>query len=242
MKLVLLKFKCLKKEFALVRLIQNFKEKGYLPESLLNYLALLGWNPKNEEEVFTLDELSNKFSFNQVQKKGAAWDEQKLHWISGQHMIIKSSEFILDSVRFIDLEWGKGSDISTLVRIIDILKPRCKSLDEIILLSKPFFSEPTVFEESEVRKAWSGVNTTKHLSDYCNEIASVPIWNAENIEKITKNFASENSLSLGKIIMPLRLALFGSLNGPAVYDIIEILGKKEVFKRIDSAIKNFIGK
>ena len=80
------------------------------------------------------------------------------------------------------------------------------------------------------------------LSDYCNKIASVPIWNAENIEKITKNFASENSLSLGKIIMPLRLALFGSLNGPAVYDIIEILGKKEVFKRIDSAIKNFIGK
>ena len=67
--------------------IQNFKEKGYLPESLLNYLALLGWNPKNEEEVFTLDELSNKFSFNQVQKKGAAWDEQKLHWISGQHKI-----------------------------------------------------------------------------------------------------------------------------------------------------------
>ena len=222
--------------------IQNFKEKGYLPESLLNYLALLGWNPKNEEEVFTLDELSNKFSFNQVQKKGAAWDEQKLHWISGQHMIIKSSEFILDSVRFIDLEWGKGSDISTLVRIIDILKPRCKSLDEIILLSKPFFSEPTVFEESEVRKAWSDENTTKHLSDYCNEIASAPIWNAENIEKITKNFASENSLSLGKIIMPLRLALLGSLNGPAVYDIIEILGKKEVFKRIDSAIKNFIGK
>ena len=157
-------------------------------------------------------------------------------------MIIKSSEFILDSVRFIDLEWGKGSDISTLVRIIDILKPRCKSLDEINLLSKPFFTEPTVFEESEVRKAWSDVNTTKHLSDYCNEIASVPIWNAENIKKITKNFASENSLSLGKIIMPLRLALLGSLNGPAVYDIIEILGKKEVFKRIDSAIKNFIGK
>ena len=112
--------------------VQSFADKGYFPDSILNYLALLGWNPKNEKEVLDTDQLVNSFSFSQVQKKGAAWDEKKLHWLSGQHVQNKNSQFLLDQIRLLDSDWGKNSDISTLINIINSLKPRAKSLREFI--------------------------------------------------------------------------------------------------------------
>ena len=112
--------------------VQNFRDDGYFPESLLNYLALLGWNPGTEKEVFSLDELVENFDLSQVQKKGAVWDEKKLHWISGQYVMNASTEFLLESVRSIHPDWGKGSAISFLISIIELLKVRAKSLTEFI--------------------------------------------------------------------------------------------------------------
>ena len=219
--------------------VQSFADQGYFPDGLLNYLALLGWNPKNDDEIFSLTQLSNKFSLKQVQKKGAIWDEQKLHWISGQHMMQKSSKFVLDQVRAINPEWGKGSDIAVLIRILDLMKPRCKSLKEVISLSEPFFISPVVFNDGEKARAWPNQKTASNLIGCLKKLEQIAFWNAQQIESEIKHYVSTKSFSLGKIIMPLRLALFGSLNGPAVYDIIEILGKKEVNKRINFALETF---
>ena len=216
--------------------VQSFADQGYFPDSILNYLALLGWNPKSEKEVMLTDELINGFSFQQVQKKGAVWDDKKLHWLSGQHVQNKTSQLLLEEIRLLESDWGKNADISQLINIIDALKPRAKSLQEFILKSKYFFISPESFDESEMLKAWPNKLTTEIVGEIEKVLISVESWYPEILEKQIKSFATKNSYGVGKVIMPLRLAVFGSLDGPSVFDIMSILGKSETLNRIHSAI------
>ena len=216
--------------------VQSFADQGYFPDSILNYLALLGWNPKSEKEVMLTDELINGFSFQQVQKKGAVWDDKKLHWLSGQHVQNKTSQLLLEEIRLLESDWGKNADISQLINIIDALKPRAKSLQEFILKSKYFFISPESFDESEMLKAWPNELTTEIVGEIEKVLISVESWYTEILEKQIKSFATKNSYGVGKVIMPLRLAVFGSLDGPSVFDIMSILGKSETLNRIHSAI------
>ena len=216
--------------------VQSFADQGYFPDSILNYLALLGWNPKSEKEVMLKDELINGFSFQQVQKKGAVWDDKKLHWLSGQHVQNKTSQLLLEEIRLLESDWGKNADISQLINIIDALKPRAKSLQEFILKSKYFFISPESFDESEMLKAWPNELTTEIVGEIEKVLISVESWYPEILEKQIKSFATKNSYGVGKVIMPLRLAVFGSLDGPSVFDIMSILGKSETLNRIHSAI------
>ena len=216
--------------------VQSFADQGYFPDSILNYLALLGWNPKSEKEVMLTDELINGFSFQQVQKKGAVWDDKKLHWLSGQHVQNKTSQLLLEEIRLLESDWGKNADISQLINIIDALKPRAKSLQEFILKSKYFFISPESFDESEMLKAWPNELTTEIVGEIEKVLISVESWYTEILEKQIKSFATKNSYGIGKVIMPLRLAVFGSLDGPSVFDIMSILGKSETLNRIHSAI------
>ena len=216
--------------------VQSFADQGYFPDSILNYLALLGWNPKSEKEVMLTDELINGFSFHQVQKKGAVWDDKKLHWLSGQHVQNKTSQLLLEEIRLLESDWGKNADISQLINIIDALKPRAKSLQEFILKSKYFFISPESFDESEMLKAWPNELTTEIVGEIEKVLISVESWYTEILEKQIKSFATKNSYGVGKVIMPLRLAVFGSLDGPSVFDIMSILGKSETLNRIHSAI------
>ena len=219
--------------------IQNFKDNGYFPEVIFNYLALLGWNPKNDEEIFSIDQLIDKFDFAQVQKKGASWDDKKLHWLSGQYILNLSSQDIFDSLRLLDSSWGKGSDISHLINIIDALKPRSKSLNEFISQSKYFFTSPDSFDQDESQKAWPDNSTTAIVTLSYEYLKTFESWNSDFIEKEIKKFASENSFGAGKVIMPLRLAVFGALNGPSLFEIMHILGKNETLSRIQTALSKF---
>jgi len=219
--------------------IQNFKDNGYFPEVILNYLALLGWNPKNDEEIFSIDQLIDKFDFAQVQKKGASWDDKKLHWLSGQYILNLSSQDIFDELRLLDSSWGKGSDISHLINIIDALKPRSKSLNEFISQSKYFFTSPDSFDQDESQKAWPDNSTTAIVTLSYEYLKTFESWNSDFIEKEIKKFASENSFGAGKVIMPLRLAVFGALNGPSLFEIMHILGKNETLSRIQTALSKF---
>jgi glutamyl-tRNA synthetase len=218
--------------------VQNFNEMGYFPDSLLNYLALLGWNPKNEREVLTSEELIESFSFERVQKKGAVWDEKKLHWLSGQHVLNKAPQFLLEKIRLIDPDWGMNTDLSRLLNIIDVLKPRAKSLKEFVEKSKHFFYSPKSYNENEKLKAWPNMDSTKIVSQSIQILDTIDNWSSEELEKATKTFASDNSYGVGKVIMPLRLAVFGSLDGPSLFEIMTILGKKETLARIKNAINS----
>ena len=216
--------------------VQTFREEGYLPESLTNYLSLLGWNSGREEELFSLDELIQNFDLFKVQKKGAIWDEKKLHWISGQHIMKTGTDHIIDKLRSNDPDWGKGSSISYLISIIELLKVRAKSLSEFISQSDYFFSAPS-YDEKVLQKAWNDDSVNNIILLLMDKLSSLDSWQKEDLQENFKSFIKKHDLGLGEIIMPIRLAVCGTLNGPAVYDILELLGKDETLKRINAALK-----
>lgn len=217
--------------------VQTFREEGYLPESLNNYLALLGWNPGTEEELFSFDELIQNFDLSKVQKKGAVWDEKKLHWISGQHIMKTGTDHIIDKLRYNDPDWGKGSSISYLISIIELLKVRAKSLSEFVTQSHYFFNAPSSYEEKGLQKAWQDDSVNERIELLMEKLSIMDSWRKDHIQSNFERFVKEHDLGLGKIIMPIRLALCGTLNGPAVYDILELLGKDEALGRINTALK-----
>jgi glutamyl-tRNA synthetase len=217
--------------------VQTFREEGYLPESLNNYLALLGWNPGTDEELFSSDDLIQKFNLSKVQKKGAIWDEKKMHWISGQHMMKTGTDHIIDKLRFNDPDWGKGSSISYLVSIVELLKVRAKSLSEFIAQSDYFFNSPLSYDQEALQKAWGDNSVNTRMQLLAVNLLTLEHWRKDYLQNIFELFIKEHGLGLGKIIMPIRLAVCGTLNGPAVYDILELLGKDETLKRINVALK-----
>ena len=217
--------------------VQKFKDDGYLPESLLNYLALLGWNPGTEEEIFSLQQLVENFDLKQVQKKGAVWDEKKLHWLSGQHVMNTPTDTLLESIRTIDLDWGKGSEISFLISIIEMLKVRSKSLHDFFQQSDYFFNDPASFTAEELKKGWKDETVNQSIEKLLNQMAAISNWREEDLEKEIKLFAEDQELGLGKIIMPIRLAVCGTLNGPSIFEILELLGRDTSLRRIETALE-----
>lgn len=219
--------------------VQKFKDEGYFPESLINYLALLGWNPKTADEVYSLKALIKVFNLSNVQKKGAIWDDKKLHWISGQHIFLKKSESLLDDIKELSLSWGVGYEKIHLINIIDSLKVRSKSIMELIDQSDPFFNDPKIFSVIDKNKAWPNASVNTIVESFYKILLNHNLWEADEIEKLLKSFARKNSIGLGKLIMPLRLAVFGSLSGPALYDIFYILGHGSTLRRIKNALEKF---
>ena len=216
--------------------IQFFREDGYLPLSLINYLALLGWNSGNEDEVFTLESLIKKFDLKKIQKKGAIWDQKKLNWLSGQHIINLNTDFILDSIRNIEPEWGKGHEISFLITIIEILKIRSKSLKDIMNQSELYFNGPNDYDPIGLSKCWKKESVNSTVEKILKSLNSLSEWRKDELERVIQSISEINQLSMGKITMPLRIALLGSLSGPSVVDLLHILGREDSINRIHKAL------
>jgi len=216
--------------------VQYFRDQGYYPLVLINYLALLGWNLGNDDEIFSVNKLIEHFDLADIHKKGAIWDIKKLHWISGEHLKSMSTDVIMDSIRSIDAEWGKGHEISFLVTIIEILKIRAKSLKDFIIQSIPFFEDPDIYDKVGLSKCWKDESVNKTIQSLLIELNTITDWRKEEINKIIKSFIEKNQLSMGKITMPIRIAVFGSLSGPSVIEILDLLGKKVCMKRLNRAL------
>ncbi len=219
--------------------VQNFRDEGYLPESLINYLALLGWNPGTEEEIFTTDELIQKFKLENIQKKGAVWDEKKLHWLSGQHLKEMPTDFLLDGIRTLNPEWGKGKEISFLISIIELMKIRIKSLKDLQDHSTYFFSSPKVYDEKTARKRWKDHSINEGITRYMNRLEGALDWREEFIENELRMVAEECGFSPGKLIHPVRLALSGIPHGPSLFAIMDLLGKETCLNRLKKALMTF---
>ena len=216
--------------------IQFFKEDGYLPLPLINYLALLGWNSGDKDEIFTLESLIEKFDLKKIQKKGAIWDPKKLNWLSGQHIINLQTDFILDSIRNIEPEWGKGYEISYLVNIIEILKIRSRSLKDIINQSELYFNGPDEYDPIGLSKCWKEESVNFTVKTILNSLDCLTEWRKGELETTLQSLSKNNQISMGKITMPLRIALLGSLSGPSVVDLLNIIGKKDSIDRINKAL------
>ena len=215
--------------------VQAFRDQGYLPEAIINYLALLGWNPGTDEEVFTREQMVEIFSLDQVNKKGAVFDYKKLNWISGQHLMIKSNEDILGTFRGMNPEWGKTESDVYVLRVIEQLKVRSKSLIQLAEQSRYFFKDPESYDENAKKKSWKE-DTRELLDSYFIDISKLGDWNRNSLESSLKTVADTAGVGVGKIIHPVRLALSGVSHGPSLFIMMELLGKERCLRRIKTVL------
>ena len=218
--------------------VQSYRDEGFQPESLLNYLALLGWNPGTEEEIMGLDQLVSKFDISKVQKKAAVFDQKKLNWISSQHLALQNDQDILDRIRLISTGWGIKEDNSFCLCVINIMKTRSRSLVDLIDQADYFFNDPSSFNENDVQKTWKE-DSQVILEEVIQMLGNIDDWTANEIELILKKYMENNGHGFGKVMKPVRLGLCGNLQGPSLFDIIELLGKEVVINRLNYIIKEF---
>ncbi|RKY90485.1 MAG: glutamate--tRNA ligase, partial [Ignavibacteriae bacterium] len=216
--------------------VQEYKDRGYLPEALSNYLALLGWNPGTEQEIFYPDDLIKQFSIERVQKKSAVFDERKLQWMSGQYIYQKSALEILNSIHAYDPDWRKSTDENYLLKVIDLMKERVKSLRDMQNMTSMFFEDPIEYDEKAMKKRWKDESVNALISSFEQLLSEIENWNTEHIEIALRNLAEREDISVGKIIHPTRLALSGSGSGPSLFEMMELLGRKTCLRRLQKAL------
>ncbi len=216
--------------------VESYREQGFQPEALLNYLALLGWNPGTDEEIMDLSTIISKFDFERVQKKSAVFDEKKLNWISSQYLINQDVNETLKEIRVIEPKWGKRRNKIFCLNVIKLMAVRSASLRDIIAGSEYFFKAPKTFNNKDLKKVWNKA-TGQILTEICELYTSSESWNEKNIEKVFKKYIENSNHNFGQVMKPMRLAICGSLTGPSLFEIMELLGNEDSIKRLNYIIK-----
>lgn len=220
-------------------LTEGFKEKGFLPEAFINLLALLGWNDGTAQEIFSKEELIEKFSMERVHSAGAKFDYEKAKWFN--HEWIKKLK--VESLRLKVEELLSQNDITItnealLDKIITLVKDRCTLLTDFLQQSAFFFKAPEVLDVDAVKPKW---NEGKKLffAELIRNYELSPDWTAHTLETNFKEIASVNDLKPGELMLPFRIMLVGGKFGPGVFDIAELIGKDETIRRIQFASSQF---
>jgi glutamyl-tRNA synthetase len=215
----------------------GYRENGYFPEAVVNFLALLGWNNGTEQEVFSLEELVHQFSLDRVSKSGAKFDYEKGKWFNHHYLIHQSNE-TLAKLFALELEKkGIHTTDNKLIAIIALVKERAHFVADLWEQASFFFVTPTAYDEKAVQKRWKE-NTASMLSELAKTISAVE--NTEDshaTEETVKQWVEGTGYGLGNVMNPFRLALVGELKGPHLFDIVAIIGKEETLKRIQKAIE-----
>lgn len=215
---------------------KGYREEGYLPEAFINMVALLGWSPADDKEILTLDEMVKEFDLNKVHKAGARFNKEKAEWFNHQYIQLKSDEELLNILKNSDL--NLNVEDGKLLKIIHLMKERATFPKDIYENGKFFFEAPTSYDEKASKKAWND-ETSNLLTEFAESLQTINDFTSENIKQNLHDFAENKGVGMGKVMMPLRLALVGELKGPDVPDIVELVGKEESIARISNAINNF---
>jgi glutamyl-tRNA synthetase len=220
--------------------VEDYRDKGFLKDALINFVALLGWNAGDDKEFYYMDDLISSFSLERVNKAGAVFDLQKLNWLNTEHLRKKSSSELLADLRIeIQKSKFKSQNFSEdyLLQIIDAMKERVSFVKEFIDNCTYFYEVPTQYEQKSVEKNWKP-ETPEHLIKLKEEFSLLNNPTKEDFESALAKVSEEINVGKGKLIHPLRLAVSGQSTGPGMFDLLFILGKDEVVKRIETAIKN----
>ena len=219
--------------------VEDFREQGYSVDALLNYIAMLGWNSGSEDELFSLEDLISKFDINKIQKKGAVYDEKKLHWVAGQHMIRKSEKNLLNEIREDDPNWQKHSKDTYIFSVLKLMKIRAKTLNELKEACAYFFSDPKDFDENAIIKRWKDKSVNKLINNFITRLEKLSNWSQKDLDESLRDTAQEMAVSAAKLIHPVRLAVSGQSHGPGLFELIELLGKMTTLRRLRKALDIF---
>lgn len=213
---------------------RGYKEDGYFPEAMINFLAFLGWNPGTEQEIFSLEELVNAFDLSRVNKSGARFDPEKIKWFNHHYM---QEQLDLELAETFMSQYSQLADIDVhyIALVIGLVKERATFVSDLWDLSFYFFKAPKTYDEKAKQKAVNE-GTKELMLELVTVIQQVSDFTAENLQTDIKAWITDKNIGFGKVMMPLRLALVGALQGPDVFEIMFMIGKVETVERIEALI------
>ncbi|AXI99638.1 glutamyl-tRNA synthetase [Cyclonatronum proteinivorum] len=214
----------------------DYAEAFYEPEALINFLALLGWNPGDERELFTLDELCEVFDLARVGKSGAVFNKDKLHWFNAQYLRAKAPESLVPAARYILEKEGLGSgcDDAFIAGVIRLMAERIETISALPQAASFFFGAPDTYEEKPVKKAWKE-NTADLVNTYIRTIDGLSEFGAVELKAALVSVVEDAGVGMGKLMLPVRIAVTGLGGGPDLFQTMQLLGKEEVISRLRTA-------
>lgn len=211
----------------------GYRENGFYPEAVVNFLALLGWNDGTEQEIFSLNELIEKFDLARVNKSGAKFDPEKNKWFNHQYLQQQTDEDLAKSFETILTQKGISTSLD-IKRIVSLNKERANFITDLWDLTNYFFEAPNSYEEKAL-KNWKE-ETPEVMKQLIAVLEGISDFTSATIETMVKDWLTSQEIGIGKVMQPFRLSLVGKMMGPHLFDIVEILGKEETIKRIQKAI------
>lgn len=214
----------------------GYRESGYLPEAVVNFLALLGWNPGTDEEILSMEDLIRLFSLEKCSKSGARFDYEKAKWFNHQYIQKKSDKDITELFLPILREHGIETSSEYAAKVVGLVKERVSFVKELWDQSSFFFVAPNSYDEKTVKKRWKD-ETPQQMTELVDILKSISDFSAHNQEEIVKSWIESKGYHLGNIMNAFRLAVVGESKGPHMFDITAMIGKDETIRRIETAIK-----
>ena len=214
----------------------GYRENGYLPKAVVNFLALLGWNPGHDEEIMTIDQMINLFSFDRCSKSGAKFDYEKAKWFNHQYIQFTSDKELEKHLRPILVENNITTSKEYTEKVIALVKNRANFIEDLWEQGSFFFEAPTEYDEKTAKKRWKE-DTPQQIAQLIEVIEGVDDFSSENQEALVKEWISSNELHMGQIMNAFRLALVGASKGPHIFDITALIGKQETVERLQRAIE-----
>ncbi|HJV77825.1 MAG TPA: glutamate--tRNA ligase [Paludibacter sp.] len=215
----------------------GYREAGYFPEAVVNFLSLLGWNSGTEQEIFSMQELIDQFSLDRVSKSGAKFDYEKGKWFNNRYLQLKSNEEIATIFQQILIEKGIEQELDKVTRIVSLVKERANFVIDLWGQSSFFFTAPTEYDAKTIQKRWKA-ETPAQMTELISVLTAIDDFTAENTETIVKDWITAKEYNLGGVMNAFRLSVVGEPKGPHMFDIIAVIGKEETIKRLQRAVNN----
>jgi glutamyl-tRNA synthetase len=222
--------------------VEEYASSGFLPQTVVNFLALLGWSPGENREIFTMEDLIQHFSLVRISQNPAVLDEKKLIWMSGHYLSQMTEDQLLPAVSDLFQKEGwiqTGSEDNPpgyFLRTIGLLKSRTKTLTDFVRWGKYFFKDPDSYDEKSARKYFRKEDVIYNLRRIFDRLDQIPLWSKEELETSIRSLAEQNGIDASALIHPIRLALTGFGVSPGLFELMEVLGRERVLRRIDTAI------
>ena len=214
----------------------GYREAGYFPEAVVNFLALLGWHAETDQEFFSMDELIEAFSLERVSKSGAKFDYEKGKWFNHEYLIRKSDEELATLLMPTLVEKGINTDLATLAAVVGMTKVRCNFISDFWNQIKFFFEAPTEYDAKTVQKRWKATSAAD-MQALAAVLEGIDDFSAANSEQVVMAWITENGLHMGNIMNAFRLCIVGEGKGPHMFDITAIIGKEETLSRLQKAVE-----
>jgi len=215
--------------------VEEYRKEGFLPEALANYLILLGWSPGEDRQVISLDEAVKLFDIGDMSDVQAKFDIQKLRWLDGEYIMKKKTEELLplikDQLLFAGLNISDVTD-DYISKLVDLYKIRIKTLSEFPDLTDSFFKDDFTMDEEGKRKYLDKEENRENIRIFADQLEGLKDFTHENIEKICRDIVEERDLKAAAIIHPTRVAISGKTRGAGLFEMMELLGKEKVIKRM----------